>query len=198
MEGFSTPRFAKRTASAACQATPHRPEEPLLHRPWDLQSLGPLLSPARAALPQTPTPQTTWSLPDWAPKACQASDPQAFMISTRPCPSGLHRPAQSLLGHAPRLAKPAFTDIHDLCKAVPPRPAQASTISSGSRPSGLPSQWSTDTYDLHSAGPAPFMHSRPMLQRLVRSPQWQASTHRPMGHHPSATCHLPQEGSKPA
>jgi hypothetical protein len=98
------------------KASPHYDllkEQPALHtkpsligprsccssRLCDLISLGPLLSPTRAALPQTPTPQThmiitrphrpEWSLSGCTPKACQVGNPQTFTISTGKSLSGL-------------------------------------------------------------------------------------------------------------
>jgi hypothetical protein len=107
--------------------------EPLLCRPWDFGSSGLLLSPTRATLTQTPTPQTGGSLSDQAPKAYQACESQAFTISTRPEPlrpakHRIHKPALSPPGHAPK----ASTSLHDLCFAWP-------------RPLGMPGLWSTVT-----------------------------------------------------
>jgi hypothetical protein len=54
-----------------------------------------LLCPARAILPQTPTPQTPTISARWALKAYQASDPHTQDLrSTGPHPPGMHRPAQ--------------------------------------------------------------------------------------------------------
>jgi hypothetical protein len=89
------PSYTKRIASAAHQAPPHRPTETLLHSPWDCQSSGLALLPARAVPPQTPIPQThTISLR----QVIKDEDPQTFVISTRPCPQ-------------------TCTGLHDLCSA---------------------------------------------------------------------------------
>jgi hypothetical protein len=104
MEAFSMPQDTKRIASTACQALPHRPAESLLCGISDPTAL--LLSPARAVLPQIPTPQNRTISARPALKACEGGDPDIH----DPCqtmPSGLHRPAWSLL-----------------CCATPPRPAK--------------------------------------------------------------------------
>jgi hypothetical protein len=136
MEDFFMSQFSKRTASTACQTPPYRPTGPLLCRPWDLQSLGPLLSHTRATCLR-PAQACTSSTPSGhATKACHASDPQAphnlhgavplrpaqaCTISTRQCPSGL--------------------------------PGQRSTGTARSWPGSCPlsrlSQWSIGMHDLH-------------------------------------------------
>jgi hypothetical protein len=116
-------------------------------------------------------------LDHWAPKASQAGNPQTFTISSRPCPSGLHRPAWSPQGCTPHTC----TCLHNLCQDHALKAYQASN---------------PQTCDLHSSRPAPFRHARPTLQRIANSPQQKASTYRPMG--PPPTCHPPQEGYKPA
>jgi hypothetical protein len=138
MEDFSTPQYTKRIAGAACQALPNRP--------WDFRSLGLLLSPARTALSQTPTPQ-----------ACTVLD-------------DLH----SATLHPSVLPSWRSTGIHNLHWAAPLRPAQAWMISAGTLPLTLPSQQSIDTHNLHSSRPAPFKHTRPTLQKPTSLPQWKA------------------------
>jgi hypothetical protein len=57
---------------------------------------------------------------------------------------------------------------------VPPKPVKPGIH----RHAGSPLCW-----------PVPFRHATPMLQRPATSPQLKASTHRPLGPHPLATCH---------
>jgi hypothetical protein len=143
--GFSTPWLTKTTACAARQAPPYR---------LDFQSPCLLLSPSRAVLPQTPTPQTCKISARQALKDCQAGDPQTwFPMAT---PSGLHKHAQyplcepaplspaksgmntRMISAPPGRAPQACAGLHDLCSARP-------------QPQGLPSQLSTHLYHLRCA-----------------------------------------------
>jgi hypothetical protein len=119
----------------------------------------------------------SWSSLGCASKACQAGNPQAFMISAPLGPhlEGLHKPALSPLSQAEplRIAKPV---IHKHSWSLPghaPKACQASN------PQAL--------HDLYSARLTPFRQARPMLQRPARLPQWQVSACKPVGPHPPAT-----------
>jgi hypothetical protein len=126
------------------------------------------------SLPDEPfRPAQAWrisTLPVHTLQACQASDPETFMISTGPHPQ-------------------ACTGLNDLHWAAPLTPSQACTISTGNVPlkpaklaihkhAGSPLCW-----------PMPIRHTRPMLQRPASSLQWKASSHRHVGPHPPATCY---------
>jgi hypothetical protein len=125
--------------------------ESQLRRPWDL------LSPTRATVRQTPPHRPTQSLLDKALKACQAGNPQIFTICTRLCPqacTGLHHLCcASLLPSG--LPSHRSTGIHDLCstRPMPPRPAQACTISTllGHAPKACQAG-DPHTHNLHSPG----------------------------------------------
>jgi hypothetical protein len=130
--GRSTSQFTSSTATAACQALPHRPMELLLCQLWDLWYLDPLLSPTIGCTPSNPsdshdlhwtetlrTAKPAIHRHSWSPlhqththKTCisfhnlrSSGNPQTFTILTRPHPSGLHRPASSPLGRALKTCK---------------------------------------------------------------------------------------------
>jgi hypothetical protein len=123
MEGLSTPWYTQRIASAAHQ--PH-PIGPWIHCSTHCGISDPLavfLSPTRAVLPQTPTPQTRRISTGWALKDCQTCDPQIFTISLCwSAPPGLHRPPWYLLGCTPH----ACTGLYDLHLNRAPKACQAS------------------------------------------------------------------------
>jgi hypothetical protein len=76
---------------------------------------------------------------NWAPKACEASNPQAFMISPEPHPSGLHRPAWSLQGPCPEsLLGRQPADMHNLhsARSAPFRHARPTLQRPASSPQG--------------------------------------------------------------
>jgi hypothetical protein len=124
----------------------NRPTELLLLRPWALHPLVLLLSPARAVRPQTLNPQTPAITTRLSPSGLPSRDGQTFTISTRPHPSGLHRPAQACPISA---------------RTVPLKPAKLAIHIHG----WYPICW-----------PMPFRHARPTLQKLASSPQPKAST----------------------
>jgi hypothetical protein len=115
-----------------------------------------LLCPARAVLPQTPTPQNCRISMG---QALKAGDPQTFLISTRPHPpQSLHSPAGApshwatpptglqdlcFAGHAPKACHTGDTNMHDL-------------HSTGPRPQGL---HSPAQYSLHK--PVPLRPAKP-------------------------------------
>jgi hypothetical protein len=117
-------------------------------------SLGLLLSPPGPHYPKFPPCRPAWCLPDWAPKACQAGNPQTFTIFIRPHPSGFHRPAQSLLCKALPLSlwyTHTHTHTHTHMHTRSPfhwattlRPAQISTP---------PACAHTGPHDLHCSTP---------------------------------------------
>jgi hypothetical protein len=101
------------------------------------------------------------------------------------------------------------TALHDLCKAMPPRPAQPCKISA--LPDHAPEEccrrykqaqspfcWTMPPKPVklgihrHAGSPlcqpVPFRHAKPTLRRLTSSPQLKASTRRSVGHNPLATC----------
>jgi hypothetical protein len=185
--------FTKRKCSATCQALPHKPAEPLLHRPWDLQSSDPAPQPYQGHATPNSHPsdlhnhcQTeplrlakpaihrhSRSPPGHVPQACQSRDPHTHNLhSTGPCPPGLHRPARSPLSCAPHtctsLNKPAQSLPGSAPKAGQAGNPQICTIST------MPTR--------------PFRHARPMLQRHYFM-STKRLCHRPMGPHPSATHH---------
>jgi hypothetical protein len=201
------PRFTKRTAGTAHQDLPQRPVELLLPRLWDLWSSRPLLSP-QGHIPQVcwispklPPLRLPWSPLDHTPKIYQAGDPQAFMIS---CRAGDLQACMvsAWLGHTPQ----ACTGSHNLCSTGhAPKASQASDPQafmifarmclSGLHRCAWPPLCHAPQARIHRhaqypfAGPMSFRHVRPMFQRSDGLPQWQASTRRPMGPHPPATCH---------
>jgi hypothetical protein len=112
VEGFSTPQYTKRIASAACQAPPHRPMELLLYRLWDLWSSSSAPYPTRAALPQTPTPQTHTISAGLSPLRPAKPVIHTCTISTGPCPqacTGLHNLPWD---HAPKAYQAANPQTH--------------------------------------------------------------------------------------
>jgi hypothetical protein len=155
------------------QTVPQMPAKLAIHR----HPQPPLCRPLPLSLEQA---YTISALQGWAPKTCQAGDPQTFKFSTRQRPSDLHRPAQSPLGSAPKA-----------CQACDPQTFTISTgqhslglhrlAPAGLRPSGLPGWRFTGTHDLHSTRSMASRNTRPMLQKPARSPQWQVSNPSPVG-----------------
>jgi hypothetical protein len=145
MEGLSMPWLTKRTASAAYQAPPHRPTEPLLLQLWDLQSLGPLFSPTRAELPQTPTPQDPQTLHQTTPLRLPSQWSTGSHNLCSPGPTPL-RSAQACTISAPPAHAPKACQTGD---------PQACTISAppGPHPSGMPGP--------HSKGLLDHLNNRP-------------------------------------
>jgi hypothetical protein len=167
--------------------------------------LQPCSSPPRAALSQTPTPQTcTISAPSPAPNTCQDGDPHKHDLhSTLPHPqacTGLHNlhstslcptACQASDPHTQDLCQPhpqACTGLHDLCSAGPlpwGLPSQWSTISTGLCPHAY-----TGLHDLHQHEPLKL--TKPAMHRHAQSPLHQACAFRnarPMLQRPTS---LPQ------
>jgi hypothetical protein len=104
--------------------------------------------PLGPCYPKLPPLRHTRTLPDQAPKVCQASDPQTFTISAGPHPLGPAQPCKFLLCWAMPL-RPAKLANHTCTISARPR-SQACTICSASLcPPSLPSQQSTHIHDLH-------------------------------------------------
>jgi hypothetical protein len=113
---------------------------PGISDPWALSSVQP-----EPPAPKNPPLRPAGSLPDQAPKAWQASNPQALhnLHSTGLCPSGLHRPTWS-----------------PLCRTIPLRPAKLVIHRHSQSPPGhtLKACQASDPQVLHhlcSAGPCP-------------------------------------------
>jgi hypothetical protein len=179
--------ISARRALTACQAQnpqtftifagPHPTPRPAMPARYPLHWAMPL-RPAQACMIS--------AFSGHAPKVCQASNPQIFTISTRPCPQ-------------------ACTSLHNLHWAALLMPAKASMISTWT----VPLKPAKPANHRHKGSPlwqpVPFRHARLTLQRPARltlqrlarltlqrpasSPQLKASTHRPVGPHPPATHH---------
>jgi hypothetical protein len=152
------------------KASPHHDllkEQPALNaKPCPI---GLILSPApqphkgnSTGLPDLPPNSHTSGLHDlhWnhAPKACQAGNPQIFMISGRLHPLGLHQilvhPISALLGHAPKACQAGNPQaLHDLHSAS--HPPQACTGPHDLHSARAMPKACTGLHDLRSAGRAP-------------------------------------------
>jgi hypothetical protein len=129
--------------------------------------------------PKPAQPCKISALPGHAPKSCCARDRNTHELSSAgPHPQGLHSPAQySLRKPVPLRPAKAGTHTHTrspFCWTTPPKPVKPRIH----RHAGSPLFW-----------PVPFRHTKTMLQRPATSPQLKASTRRPMGPQPLATCH---------
>jgi hypothetical protein len=117
--------------------------------------------------PKLPPMRHTRSPPDWPPKACQASDPQAFMISAAMCPSGLHRPAQSGLHQAGPQGLPGLWSTHTMISTPQEAPFRHARPTL-QRPTRLP-QWQASACRPMEVHPPATSHRRaPNLPRRHR------------------------------
>jgi hypothetical protein len=92
MEGFPRPQNSKTIAKPCLMGPLSRGSAGHeICEPWSCSSAlpGPLF-------PKLPPLRPAQSPPDRAPKACQSGGPQAFTITTRPQPSGLHNLAGTM------------------------------------------------------------------------------------------------------
>jgi hypothetical protein len=131
-----------------------------------------------------------------------AEYPLYHPMPLRPAKLGIHTCKVSApLGHAPKPAQACTistplghtpqtcTGLHYLHWAAPLAHAQAFTISAMT----MPLKPAKQAIHRHTGSPflqtTHFRHARPMLQRPASSHQLKASTRRPVGPHPPATCH---------